>query len=316
MDYGHKQTTARLIGLERRIKREYSKAYSELKKQADEYFSRFEEKEREQIQKWHNGEITYSDYIKWRDEQMRHGERYNQMIDDMARSMTTANQSAMRMIDMSLNSTYGLNFNYAGYEVSDKMDMIFPFTLVDQKTIEKLLREGTIHLPKPKVNVAKDLRWNRKKITSALTQGILQGDSISKISKRLQKVSDMNRSAAIRNARTLTTGAENGGRLDRYKEAKAMGIPIKKKWEATLDNVTRDSHVDVDGEVQDIDKPFSNGLDYPGGMGPPEEVYNCRCTMVSEIEKHKYSDETRFKALGNMSYEEWKRERGSNGKRK
>jgi hypothetical protein len=36
--------------------------------------------------------------------------------------------------------------------------------------------------------------------------------------------------------------------------------------------------------MQDNDKPFSNGLMFPGDWrGRPEEVYNCRCTLGAEI---------------------------------
>lgn len=70
----------------------------------------------------------------------------------------------------------------------------------------------------------KDLRWNRQRIQSELTQGLLQGESIPEIAKRMQKVTDSNYKSAVRNARTMTTGAENAGRVDSYKRAEGMGI--------------------------------------------------------------------------------------------
>ena len=54
---------------------------------------------------------------------------------------------------------------------------------------------------------------------------------------------------------------------------------------ATLDNRTRHSHATLDGEVVDNDKKFSNGCRFPGDPnGPPTEIYNCRCTLVSAID--------------------------------
>lgn len=51
-------------------------------------------------------------------------------------------------------------------------------------------------------------------------------------------------------------------------------------WVATLDDKTRESHQKVDGEWQELDKPFSNGLMYPGDpRGSAAEVVNCRCTL-------------------------------------
>lgn len=313
MDYGHRQAARNLIGLERRYNRIYSQAYSEMKEKADEYFKKFEKADREHLQAVSDGDMSQEDYLKWRQSAMQRSKNYNAMVAMLAKDMTRTNQMAMALLDRSATDTFMENFNFGGYEICKKMGADIPFTLVDKHTINKLMREGTVHLPRPKVDIPKDERWNRKKINSALTQGILQGESIPKISKRLQGVADMNKHAAVRNARTLTTGAENGGRLEKYYEAQEMGIPIMKKWESTLDNRTRASHVDIDGEVREINEEFSNGLDYPGAPGAPEEVYNCRCTMVSEIKGHKYSDETRFKALKGQSYEEWKREHGSGG---
>ena len=90
-----------------------------------------------------------------------------------------------------------------------------------------------------------------------------------------------------------------------------LGFEVMKKWLATLDDRTRESHVDLDGEVVEVDEPFSNGLMYPADpSGEPEEVYNCRCTMISEIKGVQYKD-NRYSKLGDMSYDEWKAEHGS-----
>lgn len=192
------------------------------------------------------------------------------------------------------------------------------YTLYDRQTVENLIKKNPDLLPKPRVDVPKDLRWNKQHITSAITQGILQGEDIRKISKRLQGVTDMDRRAAIRNARTMTTSAENAGRSDSYVRAKEMGIPMEQVWLATLDERTRDSHRELDGEAIKVgDKwhhpKFSNGLRYPGDPdGPPAEVYNCRCTMIAQVagvdmNVSDLSERNNYK-LGGMSYEEWKTE--------
>jgi uncharacterized protein with gpF-like domain len=41
----------------------------------------------------------------------------------------------------------------------------------------------------------------------------------------------------------------------------------------------------IDGEQVAIDKPFSNGLMFPGdSAGGPGEVCNCRCTIMPVLE--------------------------------
>lgn len=158
------------------------------------------------------------------------------------------------------------------------------FDLVDEYTIEKLQREGHIKLPKKKIRISRDEQWNTKQMTSKVLRGILNGDSIPTIANSLTAVIGNNTASAIRNARTMTTSAENGGRLDSYKSLDSQGVVQKKVWEATPDDRVRDSHLDIDGEEQDIDHVFSNGCMFPGdGNGPADEVWNCRCSMKDHI---------------------------------
>jgi hypothetical protein len=105
------------------------------------------------------------------------------------------------------------------------------------------------------------------------------------------------------------------------RNAKDLGIDLQKEWMATLDSHTRDSHADVDGERVDVNSKFSNGLMYPGEAGgAPAEVYNCRCTMVSDIkkypDKYKRYDNIDGKPIDNMSYKEWAKAKGLEKKRK
>jgi hypothetical protein len=121
----------------------------------------------------------------------------------------------------------------------------------------------------------------------------------------------MERSAAIRNARTAMTGAQNGGRLDSMKRAQERGIEVKKGWLATLDARTRDSHAVMDGEEVELDEKFSNGLRFPGDPnGAPSHIYNCRCRMVHVFPKYRTDwsnmENRNTDKLGNMSYQEWK----------
>ena len=191
------------------------------------------------------------------------------------------------------------------------------FQMVDKATLKRLQRTKSVILPKKKISIPKDRRWNKKVLHSALTTGIENGESVDKIASRIfpeimsktdftgltQKeiygrggVISKNRESAIRNARTMTTSAENHGRLDSYKALDKQGVVQKKVWEATPDDRTRPSHIDIDGEEQDINDLFSNGCMFPGdGRGPAEEVWNCRCSMKDRILGFKKSD-------GSISY--------------
>ncbi len=160
------------------------------------------------------------------------------------------------------------------------------FNLLDIHTVNRLVRNGDITLPRKKLDVAKDERWNTKQMSSRLLQGILSGDSIPNIANRLLDIVNNNEASAIRNARTMVTGAENSGRLDSYNDLAEKGVVQRKVWIATYDDRTRESHAEINGEEVEIDKVFSNGLMHPGDTDPsvdPSEVWNCRCSMRDHI---------------------------------
>jgi HK97 family phage portal protein len=77
-------------------------------------------------------------------------------------------------------------------------------------------------------------------------------------------------------ARTEVHAATQTGTMEGYKQA---GLDTK-IWVAVMDDATRDSHAEVDGEEVPIDQYFSNGLRYPGDpSAAADEVINCRCSV-------------------------------------
>ena len=220
---------------------------------------------------------------------------YKDMIKETTRQMANANQTAAAYVNNQLPSFYQQSFNE---EMSaEAVQMGVRYDLADEATVARRIKDGDIELPARKVDIPKDQRWNTKQINANVTQGIIQGESMDKIAKRLEPIMDGNRKAAIRNARTLVNGAENQGRQDRYEDLEKQGAIMKKVWIATGDERTRDWHLEMDGQEVDIDEDFVDGngneLEYPGDpKAAPETVYNCRCTMKSKIVGFKKADGT------------------------
>lgn len=313
-DKAHEQTDKELKRLERQITKEYSQAAKEVEKKLTDYLEKFAKKDAEMQKKVASGQMSAEEYGKWRVGQMAMGERWKEMQKTLTEDLVNADKIAAGMINDSLPSVYALNYNYGTYEVEHGAEINTSFSLYDHSTVENLMKKDPKIIPKAKVDIPKDELWNRRKLTSAITQGILQGESIPKIANRLSSVANMDRNAAIRNARTYTTAAENKGRVDSYKRADDMGIQLEKMWMATLDGRTRVSHRHLDGEIVPIDEEFSNGCEFPGDPdGDPEEIYNCRCTLVAQIKDYKYRDERNDSKLGDMTYEEWKHAKDKQG---
>ena len=80
--------------------------------------------------------------------------------------------------------------------------------------------------------------------------------------------------------------SHNVATRDTYKD---LGVEYT-QWIAASDDRTRDSHLEVDGEIIPIDGKYSNGLSYPGDMsGPVEEWINCRCSNAPFVLPYGYA---------------------------
>ncbi len=124
-------------------------------------------------------------------------------------------------------------------------------------------------------------------MNAEVLQGVLQGESMGDIAKRLAKTVGMDETAAIRNARTMVTSAECKGRQDSYIRAQKDGIVMQRRWIATKDARTRHWHAELDGALAEVDEPFENAIGkimYPGDPSADgANVYNCRCTIAAKV---------------------------------
>lgn len=295
-DKAHRLTDEKLEEMEKRLSAIYSRAEKEIQKTADEYFSRFSKQDEAKRKLLGQGKITEEEYTKWRKGKVMYGKRFTEMKEQCAKQLLNVNKTAISYINGELPEVYALNYN----AIESTVDGVggYSFTLVDADTVRNLAVTDASLLPYKEIDPAKDIPWNMKKINAETLQGILQGESMDKIAKRIMNVQEMNKTQAIRSARTIVTGAENKGRQDSYARAEADGIILQKEWLATNDGRTRHSHAVLDGAIVDQDKRFDNGLMYPGDPnGKPEEVYNCfvgETKVASDSDvvrsyKHKYN---------------------------
>ena len=321
-DYGHKETDKELKALEEKINKEYKQAAKEVQEKFYAHMKDFERIDAKMKAKVNAGKITDKEYQNWRTNQMLTGQRMNALFDNLAKDLVNADQIAAGMINDSLPNVYALNMNYSTYKIEHTTEIDTNFTLYDRKTVENLMKDNPRIIPqltpKQKEKIAKDELWNRQHLVSAVAQGILQGEGIPDIAKRLQTVAAMDDNAATRNARTYITAAQNKGRIDSYERAEKLGIETNKKWIATLDDGTRVEHRHLDGvsiPYSDVFKMDGYEIEYPGDpSAEPEMIYNCRCTLVDDIKNWPYNDERRDEKLGDMTYEQWKHAKDKQGK--
>jgi hypothetical protein len=310
-DIAYDETEEMLEMLIADIESVYGQAYTELRAKADDYLAWFVNEDAAQMERWQNGDITTQDYRNWRQNKILTGQHWYAMSETMAQNLANSNGIAYSIINDYLPQVYAINGNWATYQIEKQLLINTSFELFDEMTMERLIRTKPNLLPKASVNIPLDMQWNKQNLNSAVMQSILQGESVDQMADRLAAVSDMNEASAVRNAKTMYTAAQNGGRQDSYERAESMGINGKKVWLATLDHHTRASHRALDGQEVGIKEEFSNGLMYPGDPhGEPAELYNCRCRTIEIFPEQDFSEFERNSRLGDMTYDEWKESHG------
>ena len=284
-DTAHRLTDKKLEEMEKRLSAIYSRAEKEIQKTADEYFSRFAKQDEAKRKLLEQGKITEEEYTKWRKGKVMYGKRFTEMKEQCAKQLLNVNKTAMAYINGELPEVYAINYN----SLESAVDGVggYSFTLVDADAVRNLAVTDTSLLPYKEIDPAKDIPWNMKKINAETLQGIVQGESMDKIAKRIMNVQEMNKTQAIRSARTIVTGAENKGRQDSYARAEDNGIVMKREWIATNDSRTRHWHAELDGVEVDVDEPWVNDFGeimFPGDpSADPANTYNCRCSMRAKV---------------------------------
>lgn len=285
-DKAHIVTDQKLAEMEAHLSAIYAQAEKEIEEKAAEYFAQFEKLDAQKRKLVEDGKLTEEAYKEWRRRKIMYGKHWTTLKAQLAEEYANVNRTALAYVNGQLPEVYALNYNDIGAELDDKVKG-YSFELVDAHTVKNLATSDQTLLPYKYLNGVKDVRWNTQKVNSAVLQGILQGESIPNLAKRLRTVTGMNKASSIRNARTAVTGAECKGRQDSYEKATQDGIELKREWISAIDGRTRHAHRLLDGQLADVDKPFKSELGdimFPGDpSADPANVYNCRCTIAAKV---------------------------------
>lgn len=308
MDKARKWTDKRLAAMENRIKRIYAAANGDVEKKFLEWAEKYKKLDEEKRKKVEyalkmgseDAEKLLADWKRWRRTQVFIGQNWRNTLDELTARYLNANEIAAAYVNGEVPPIAARNYNafeeQANAAAKEYGINEYSFNLVDENTIKKLATDNETLLPYKVIDGKKDVRWNSKTINAQILQGILQGESIGDIAKRLENVTVMNRDSAIRNARTAVTGAECAGRQLSYIEAEKSGMIIEREWMASPGGRTRDWHADLDGVRKGVNEPFTNivrlsrvkrvmdEIMYPGDPhAHPGNVYNCRCSISAYI---------------------------------
>lgn len=218
-------------------------------------------------------------------------QHYKNMTEQLAKELSNVNDRAVAYINDQLPTVYATNYNYTAQQIELNTDNAISFELPNERAIKNIIDAGDkALLPLYDIDKAKDVAWNVRSVNAEVLQGIIQGESMAKIAKRLEKVGMQNAGSSIRAARTIVTSVENKARYDSAKSASDKGVVLKKEWIAAHDSRTRDWHRQA-GDTYGtrataipIDEKFQVGGDemmYAGdSSASAANLYNCRCATV------------------------------------
>lgn len=309
-DMGHDWTDEQIERLSVRMHEMYAQAANEMQDKLESWLKDYEDSRKQWVKDVKSGRKTKEEFDKWLKDRAAERSWQTNMINQLSIDAVNADIRARQMINDELPSICAENANMEAYNLCNKTGLDLSFTIYDQDSIRFLMTDPTIY---PTVDTAKDFAWNQKKFTSAITQSVLQGESMPNAAKRLTRVLAMNRNAAMMVARTSITYVEGMGKRNSFKRAADMGIPLKMQWNALHDGRTRYEHRQMDkvqvnvGEMFDVDGHKMTGPGDP--TAPAYLICNCRCHLTGEIG---YEGITPAVTIGkdkfpkDVTYEEWK----------
>lgn len=133
-----------------------------------------------------------------------------------------------------------------------------------------------------------DTRKLKKAISSEISRGLSSGMAYADIARNIATVTGAPKSRAKSIVRTEGHRIQQASTQDAAMASKARGADVKKQWDSTLDGGTRDTHRRLDGQIMEVEEPFSmDGKEamHPGDFGDPAEDCECRCVELIRATK-------------------------------
>jgi hypothetical protein len=210
--------------------------------------------------------------------QKQYQEQLQKQVDGILKQMKT---SQFTTVSAYLDECYSEGFIGT---IFDAHGQGVPFTTpIDQEAMVKAVQLDSKISRGLYTSLGEDVDLLKKKITAQVSRSIATGETFARTAQLLAGYTRIGYNNAIRITRTEGHRIQTTAAMDAMTAAKDRGADILKQWDAALDARTRSSHIAVDGEIRELDKKFSNGLNYPGDPhGKAAEVINCRCALLQK----------------------------------
>lgn len=266
MDKAHKFVDKELTKYEKELKKIYSQALKEIEKEL----------------KYNSDKLNGGD-MKTTRQSLK---RLNDLFKRMTIEFNNADLKAISLLEKELKKIGITNLEYAEELINTKISELGideTYTLFNDNILSNIIKGNVF--TEIAMEGFTDKAYIYNELRREFAVGLLKGESIPKLAKRIQKSLNSSMNRAILIARTENTRVQNQSREEVFKNATEKGIKLKKQWISAGDKRVRASHQRLNGEIVNMNESFSNNCEYPGDPnGGSSEVCNCRCTFVALIE--------------------------------
>lgn len=215
--------------------------------------------------------------------QKQYQEALQGQIDDVMKKL---HKNAYATVDEYVNDCYSEAFIGAAFDLHGQgIPLIMP---IDQESVVRAVQLDSKINKGLYFHLGESVNGLKQTISNEVSRGLVNGSTYAQIAQQIsfKMVGTYQNPGgamayAMRIARTEGHRIQCQAGMDACYKAKDMGADVVKQWDSTLDGRTRSSHRKVDGEIRELDEPFSNGLQFPGDpSGVAEEVIHCRCALL------------------------------------
>lgn len=180
-----------------------------------------------------------------------------------------------------LTKSYEDGFVGTMYDLQGQgIPLVFP---IDQEQVVDAIQHETKLSESLYSSLGKDTKVLSRQIAGEISRGISNAAMYSEIARNIAGYAGISKNKAMRIARTEAHRIQCKATADAQWKAKEKGADVVKQWDASLDDKTRDTHRQLDGQIRELDEPFEvQGMTamQPGGFGDPSEDCNCRCALL------------------------------------
>ncbi len=162
-----------------------------------------------------------------------------------------------------------------------------------------------------------DIEVLKKHTIAEISRGIAQGNSYAEIARNISHISEISFNNAYRIARTEGGRISTQAQIDSMQAGINEGADLLKRWDATLDTRTRQTHLELDGQIVEYNGYFKSNVGEvfaPHQFGIPSQDINCRCRLSSvprwdlDPKNSTRKDNLSGEIIPYKTYKEWKGE--------